>query len=156
MFRKVVFVGAVALLAAGPAASAGADATATLTNSSAGAGRVGLTVVLQAVELQCGRLNARSLTIALPHVMRVPRTIPPSAVRVSGSPVTSVRTSGSTIDLGLSYPKHVATCDSITLGVVRLQVGRAARLGNPPRAGTYGFTVQAEPHGVWRGSLVVR
>ena len=155
MLRKLVLVGGVALLAAGTAA-AGTNATASLSSSSAGAKSVSLTIVLRDAVLQCGKLNARTLTVELPLAMRVPRSIPAGAVRVGGRPVAAVQTEGTTLVLDLRAVTGV-TCDSMVIGSARIQVARAARLGNPARSGTFAFTVEAKPRGqVWRGSLVVR
>lgn len=153
MLRKLALACGVALLGA-TAASASVDATATLSNSSAGARRVALTIVLRADDLRCGRLNARSLSVALPRAMRVPRSISAAAARVDGLPVASVRTEGTTVGLVPAPPKGM-TCDSIGPGIVRIQLTGRAGLGNPARAGTYRFTVAATPAGVWHGSFVV-
>lgn len=154
MLSKLALVAAVALLAATSAWASG-DATATLSSSSPGASRVGLTIVLQDVTLQCGRPDIRSLTVVLPRAMRVPRSISVEAVRLSGRPVASVRTDGTTIQLSTSARPGI-TCDSLVLGSARLELTRAAALGNPANAGTYAFTVEAKPHGeVWHGSLEV-
>lgn len=155
MLRTLVLAGGVALLAAGTAA-AGTNATASLSSSTAGAESVSLTIVLRDTVLQCGKLKARSLTVSLPHAMRVPRSIPAGAVRVGGRSVASVRMEGTTILLSLP-PVVGVTCDSMVMGSVRIQVAPSAGLGNPVRSGTYAFTVEAKPRGqLWRGSLLVR
>jgi hypothetical protein len=157
MMRTIAFVGAVALLGAtaGSAGVPGHAARARLSDSSAGARPVVLTIGLPA-ELRCGQLAAVSLTVILPRAMRAPRSIARSAVRLGGKPVQSVQKSGSTIVVYLPH-QHGATCLVIVHGVARLQFARGADLGNPRRAGSYAFTVEARPgREVWRGSLVVR
>ena len=154
VLRTLALVGALALLAAS-AASAAPDVSLSLSDASAGARPVGITIVLHG-ELRCGRLDARSIKVALPRAMRVPHSIASSATRVGGRPAASVQTAGSTIVLSLWYPKHAMTCNSIRPGIVRLQLGRAAGIGNPLHAGTYRFAVSGPRGEAWRGSFVVR
>jgi hypothetical protein len=156
MLRKVAMVGAVALLGAAVAAAGvgHGSAKASLSNASAGARPVALTIGLPA-ELRCGRLSARSLTVILPRAMHIPRSIARAGVRLDGRAVGSVEPSGSTILVRLVWPKGI-TCFSIVEGVAHLQFARSAGLGNPARAGSYAFTVEAKPRSqVWHGSLVV-
>lgn len=144
----------VALFAAS-AAAAGPDATASLSTRAAGARHVALTIVLRAEDLQCGRLKATSLVVALPRTMRVPRSIAAKDALVSGREVASVQTKGSTITL-VPAPARGVICDSIGPGSVRIELTRGAGLGNPRRAGTYGFAVRPTPRGIaWHGSFVV-
>ena len=145
---------AVALITA-TAASAAGGAGATLSSSTPGARNVSVTIVLDNVVLRCGRPSLSSLSLALPSAMRVPGTIGARAVRVGGKPVQSVRTDGKTIVLSLPGPPRM-TCDVIVLGALRIQLMHKAGLGNPARAGTYAFTVEAKPRGTWHGSFVVR
>lgn len=154
MLRKLALAAVIALLAATTASAAG-GATATLSSSSVSR-RAGLTLVLRPAVLRCGRIGARSLSIALPQAMRVPASISRDTVRVSGEPVTAVRTDGKTIVLSLASASPGATCDSIVVGAARVQLARSAGLVTPARAGTYAFSVTAKPRGaVWRGTFVV-
>jgi len=156
VLRTLALVGAIALLAAASASAAGGT-TATLSNSSPSANRVALTIVLQDVVLRCGRTDIHSLSVVLPHAMHVPRSIAPADVRLGAQQAASVQTNGSTIELSLPSASSGVMCDLLVLGTTRLQISRAAGLGNPARAGTYAFTVEAKPRGeVWHGSLVVR
>jgi len=158
MMSKVAVFGAVALLGATAAAAGamrGVRASASLSESSAAARPVALTIGLPA-ELRCGRLPASSLTVSLPHAMHVPHSMAPAVVRLGGRAVRSVRVRSSRLVLTPALPRGV-TCDSIVRGVAHLKFTRAARLGNPLRAGSYRFTVEAKPTGeVWHGLLVVR
>lgn len=157
MLRKLALAGAVALLAAAGASAAGGGATASLSKASAGARDVALTIDLHDVALQCGRPNARTLSIALPAAMRVPSSISAAAVRVGPRAPSSVATSGRTIEVFLPAPSHKVTCAVMELGTLRIDLSAAAGLGNPAKAGRYAFTVTAGPHtAVWRGSFVVR
>ncbi len=155
VLRKLALVGAVALLTA-TAASAAGGAGATLSSSTPGARNVSVTIVLDDVVLRCGRPSFSSLSLALPRAMRVPGSIGAETVRVGGKPVQSVRTDGKTIALLLPSSPGGVTCDSIVVGPLRIRLTRKAGLGNPARAGTYAFTVEAKPRGAWSGSFVVR
>jgi hypothetical protein len=157
MLRKVALVGAVAFLGAASVAAGGlrgGQARVSMSNASAGARPVALSISLP-TELRCGRITAGSLILVLPRAMRVPRSIARGGVRVSGRVVGSVGTKRSTVVVRLMRPTG-STCYSIVRGVARLQFTRRAGLGNPLRAGSFGFTVEAKPSGEdWRGSLVV-
>lgn len=153
MLRTLAIAGALALLTAA-SASAGGNATAVLTSPTA-AHHSGLTLVLRPAVLRCGRLGARSLTLTLPQAMHVPASISRDAVRVGGQTVAAVRTVGKTIVLSLPSPRGVS-CDSVVVGALRVQLTPAAGLVNPSRAGSYAFSVAAEPRGAtWHGAFAV-
>lgn len=157
MLRKLALAGAVALLAAASASAAGGGATASLSTTSAGARDVALTIELHDVALQCGRPDARTLTIALPAAMRVPSSIPASSVRVGARAPSSVATNGSAVEVSLPALSPKVMCDVIELATLRIQLTAGAGLGNPAKAGRYTFTVTAAPrNAVWRGSFAVR
>lgn len=154
---------AAALLAAAasPAAAAAppeppaTSATAVLSTAAAGARHVALTVRLRG-ELQCGRLNAATVTLRLPAVMHVPRTISTAAVRVGGAAPAHVATSGTTVVISPAPPKD-AICDVIGPGVALVSLSARAGLGNPPTRGAYRFSVVTSPRGeLWRGIFAIR
>jgi hypothetical protein len=91
-------------------------------------------------EMQCGWPGPGTLTIRFPAGMTLPATIPPAAVEVDGKPASSAETQGRSEVLGLPKRPQIM-CDVIGPGVVRIAFSRAARLGNPARAGTYAVRV---------------
>ena len=155
VLRRLALVGVVALVTAAAASAAG-GAGATLSSSAPGARNVSVTIVLDDVVFRCGSPNLSSLSLALPPAMRVPGSIPARSVRVGGRLARSVRPDGKTIAVSLTASPHRMTCDVIVVGPLRIQLTRKAGLGNPARAGTYAFTVEAKPRGAWHGSFVVR
>lgn len=156
MLRALALGAVAATLLVSGAASASLGATLQLSNPSAGAHGVAVTIVLRDAVLQCGQLDARSLSIRLPGAMPVPRSIPTAAVRVEGRTASSVETSSGRITVSLASSKPAATCDSIVEGKASILITGAARLANPARTGTYAFAVKTSPRGeTWRGSFVV-
>ena len=134
----VVAIASLCLAAIALAAPAGL-ATATLSSSKAGARHVTLTVSLT-TELQCGRLmGSRTLVVTLPAKARIAKTVPATAVLVSGKAVSQVAVAGRVLTLSLA-PTRGMTCNSITTGIAKVVVGRAAGLRNPPAPG--GYTVR--------------
>jgi hypothetical protein len=153
-------IACVAALVAGPLSWAGGStlgartATAVLSDDGAGARPVALTISVRA-ELQCGRLRSSSITVSLPSAMRVPASLPRAAVSVSGRAAASVRTSGMDVIVQAARPQGI-TCDALGPGVARITFLRAAGLGNPARAGSYGFEVVATPlGGRWHGVISI-
>jgi hypothetical protein len=133
---------ALALCASGSALAATGDtpATATLSSSKAGAKHVTMTVALRS-DLQCGRLmGSRTLALTLPAKAHVAATIPTSAVTVSGRAVSTVSVAGRVVTVTLPLP-HGMTCNSITMGTVRIVLTPAAAFANPKAAGTYAVRV---------------
>ena len=134
----------------------GHGATAEASDASPGARPVALTIRLHA-ELQCGRFDATSIAVSLPSSMRVPGSLSRAAITVAGKAVISVEVNGSRIVIHRAATKPGVTCDVIGPGVVTIRFARLAGLGNPPRPGSYSFTVVATPRGgTWRGVLSIR
>jgi hypothetical protein len=126
-------------LATGALASTAGLATATLSSSKAGARHVTMTVSLT-TELQCGRLmGSRTLVVTLPAKARIAKTVPATAVLVSGKAVGEVAVAGRVLTLSLAPPRG-AICDSITTGIAKVVVTAAAGLRNPATPG--GYTVR--------------
>ena len=67
-------------------------------------------------------------------------------------------TEGKTVVLSLPLATNRMTCDLMSIGPAYASCSRAQRLSGTRRTpGSYGFTVEAKPHGgAWHGSFVVR
>jgi len=63
-----------------------------------------------------------------------------SAIAVDGKQPFSVKLAGRTLSIAMPPPTGVM-CDVIAPGTATILVSRAARLGNPPVAGTYKLVV---------------
>lgn len=134
----VAALASLCLAASALAASAG-RATAALSSSKAGAKHVTMTVSLT-TELQCGRLmGSRTLVVTLPAKARIAKTVPATAVLVSGKAVSQVAVAGRVLTLSLAPPSGMM-CDSITTGIAKVVVGATAGLRNPAAPG--GYTVR--------------
>jgi hypothetical protein len=95
------------------------------------------------VELQCGRLQGRSILVALPAAMRVEASIPRSAVLVNDRPVAAVSVTGHSVRLTTPAASGGVICDVMAPGKVSIVFTRAAGVGNPRAAGTYTVTLRA-------------
>lgn len=134
---------ALAGLASAGAAAAGAGpkpASVTLSSTRAGARPVAMTVAWQ-TELQCGRLLSRKVELRFPASERLPSSVATSSVRVGGLHPASVTVSAHTLTIMLPRPSGLQ-CYTLATGTARIVLGRAAHLGNPSRAGTYGIVVR--------------
>lgn len=146
MLRAVGAVVCGAALATGAAAVAappgaeGSDwASVSLSSVHAGARPVALVVSLH-TELQCGRLRGGPLALTFPAAARLPRTMSASAITVEGKQPFSVKLADRTLSITMPPPIGVM-CDVIAPGTAKIVVSRAARVGNPPVAGTYKLVV---------------
>jgi len=123
-----------------PAAAAfprGPEHSALVALSSTRAGVRPVTLSLElGYEMQCGYPGPGPLRIQLPPQVRLPATLPRSALLVDGRAASSAALSGHTLELGLALPPRVM-CDVIGPGRLTIVLGRAADVGNPLRAGTY-------------------
>ena len=143
-----VLAGATALIAPAALASAGAvpaprpvgGLTATAVPARAGAMPAVLTL-RGTFELQCGRPRGDSVAVVLPSASRLTRPMAGGSVLVDGRPASAVRVRGSVVTLGLTRASG-AICDVIGQGTITVVFTRAARIGNPPRAGSYGVTME--------------
>lgn len=150
--RSVVALALVAAPAALAAPPLGDTATATLSHTAPGAKQVVLTIRFRTM-LQCGRLNAPSLSVRLPASMHVPARIRRADVTVSGKPPAAVDVSRGTT-VALTFPKPGITCYVLGPGTVVVRLGARAGLANPARAGKYDFSVGTPRHS-WRGVLTI-
>lgn len=110
-----------------------------LSSSLAGAAPVAITVHA-GYAMQCGWPGPR-IEIVFPAAERLPARIAPAAVRVNGRPPAAAARSDSTVTLTIARPSGVM-CDAIGPGTARIVFTRAARIGNPRRAGRYRLTVR--------------
>ncbi len=108
-----------------------------LSSSAAGATAVTATLKLRA-ELQCGQPGATPLVVQLPAGETVPASLDAADVLVNGKAPAAVDVSGRRVAVTPARPDGVV-CDVLAPGPIALRIGR---LGNPPRAGSYAFTVQ--------------
>jgi hypothetical protein len=72
--------------------------------------------------------------------MRVPRTVPARAVLIGNEHARTVQVTKHTLAVALPRPQGV-TCQSITFGAATIVLTKAAKLGNPAKAGRYPFVV---------------
>jgi len=128
-----------AAVAAPPGAEGSDWASASLSSVHAGARPVALVVSLH-TELQCGQLRGGALALTFPAAARLPRTISASAIAVDGKQPLSVKLANRTLSITMAPPVG-AICDVIGEGTAKIAVSRAARVGNPPAAGTYKLVV---------------
>ncbi len=138
---RALFV-VVLVMFAGLATSASAmragDATAVATPRTAGARPARLTVSLS-LELRCGKPGPAAIAVSLPRAWRVPKTVARTAVWIDTSHPHAVSVSGHTVTLQPATPN--GTCTVIAPGTIKVKFTRAAKLGNPRKAGRY--TVRA-------------
>ena len=126
-----------------PASTYSPGATITLSSSRAGARSVRLAIKLPAV-LQCGYPRGGAVAVTLPLKASVPRKITRAAVRVNGKLAGNVTVSRRTVTVAMPRPAGML-CDSITDGTMLVAIGSGAKLGNPPKAGTYKITIKRGP-----------
>jgi hypothetical protein len=115
------------------------SAAISLSSALAGARPVALTLTLT-YEMQCGYPGPGPVTIIFPRQERLPGTIAPQQVLVDGHPARTALVSGHVVSVGLAPPPPIM-CDVIGPGHLTIRFSRAARLGNPLRAGSYTLTV---------------
>jgi hypothetical protein len=104
----------------------------------AGAKPAGLKLSLS-LELRCGKPGHAAIVVSLPRRWRVPKTVARTAVWINDVHPENVGVSRHTLTLQPVAPK--GTCTVIGPGIITVKFTRAARLGNPRRAGRY--TVRA-------------
>jgi len=108
------------------------------TPSAAGAKPARLKVSLS-LELHCAKPGPAAIVISLPRAWRVPKTVAQPAVWIDTSHPKAVTVSGHTLTLEPVAP--TGTCNVIAPGTITVKFTRAAKLGNPRKAGRY--TVRA-------------
>ena len=86
--------------------------------------------------MQCGYPGPGPVRVVRPAGERVPATIPGSAVLVNGKAAPAASVVGRAVGVTLP-PSPRIMCDAIGPGRLTIVFTRAARLGNPLRAGSY-------------------
>jgi hypothetical protein len=114
------------------------SATATAAPSAASARPARLTVSLS-LELRCGQPSSAAIAVSLPRAWRVPSTVARKAVWIDTAHPHAVTVSGHTLSLRPAAPP--GGCTVIAPGTITVKFTRAAKLGNPRKAGRY--TVRA-------------
>ena len=110
-------------------------ATASLSSTTAGAKPVALTVTVH-YEMICGQPGPGTAVVTLPTAASVPSSIAASSVLVNGRTAPAVAVKGH--DIAVTLPTHRGvTCLVVGPGTLRLDLTRAAGIGNPRAAGTY-------------------
>ncbi len=104
------------------------------TPQTAGAKPAALTVSLN-LELRCAKPGPTAITVSLPHAWRVPKTVARRAVWIDTSHPDAVSVSSHTLTLQPATP--TGTCTVIAPGTIEVKFTRAAKLGNPRKAGRY-------------------
>jgi len=118
-------------------------ATVSLSSTKAGAHAVRLAIKLPAV-LQCGYPRGGAVVVTLPQASTVPHAIGRAAVKVNGKLAGSVAVVRRSVTVAMPRPAGML-CDSITDGTMLIAIGAGAKLGNPPKAGTYKITIKRGP-----------
>jgi hypothetical protein len=131
----VLALAALAVLATSASAAMQVGAAAGVaTPSTAGAKPARLKVSLT-LELQCAKPGPAAIVVSLPGAWHVPKTVARTAVWVDGSHPKALTVSGHTLTLAPVAP--TGTCTVIAPGTIRVKFTRAAKLGNPGKAGRY-------------------
>src|SRR5262249_5455842 len=87
------------------------------------------------LDLRCGKPGPAAIAVSLPGAWRVPKTIARKAVWIDSSHPDAVTVSGHTLTLKPNAP--TGTCTVIAPGTIKVKFTRAAKLGNPSKAGRY-------------------
>jgi hypothetical protein len=123
-----------ALATSASAAMPVGGATAAATPQSAGVKPARLKVSLT-LELQCAKPGPTPIVVSLPRAWRVPKTVAGTAVLIDNVHPKNVDVSNHTLTIQPVVPK--GTCTVLAPGTIKLRFTRAAKLGNPRRAGRY-------------------
>lgn len=87
------------------------------------------------LELKCAKPGPAAIVVALPRAWRVPKSVGRSAAWIDSTHPKSLTVSGHTLTLAPVAP--TGTCTAVAPGTITLRFTRAARLGNPRKAGRY-------------------
>ena len=130
----VLTLATAAVLATSASAAQIGTAAGVATPNTAGARPARLKISLN-LELRCAKPGPTAIVIALPRAWHVPKQVARSAVWVDSSHPTALRVSGHTLTLRPVSP--AGTCNVIAPGTITVKLTRAAKLGNPRKAGRY-------------------
>ena len=109
-------------------------ATGAATPSTAGAKPARLKITLS-LRLRCAKPGPAAIVVSLPRAWRVPNNVARAAVWIDSSHPEAVTVSRHTLTLQPVAP--TGTCNVISLGTITIKFTRAAKLGNPRKAGRY-------------------
>lgn len=109
-------------------------AAAAATPSTAGTKPARLTIKLT-LNLRCAKPGPAAIVVSLPRAWRVPKSIERKAVWIDESHPTAVTVTHHKLTLQPKAP--TGTCNVIALGTIKVKFTRAAKLGNPRKAGRY-------------------
>jgi hypothetical protein len=123
-----------AVLATSAAAAQIGTAAGVATPNTAGAKPARLKVSLN-LELRCARPGLAAIVVSLPKAWRVPKQVARNAVWVDSSHPSALTVSRHTLTVQPVSP--TGTCNSIAPGTITVKFTRAAKLGNPHKAGRY-------------------
>lgn len=123
-----------AVLSTSAAAAQIGTATGVATPNTAGAKPARLKVSLN-LELRCARPGPAAIVVSLPKAWRVPKQVARTAALIDSSHPTALTVSGHTLTLQPVSP--TGTCNAIAPGTITVRFTRAAKLGNPRKAGRY-------------------
>jgi hypothetical protein len=113
-------------------------AVAVATPNAAGAKPARLKVSLR-LELRCAKPGPAAIVISLPRAWRVPKAVTRTAVWIDSSHPAAVTVSHPMLTLQPGAP--TGSCNVMAPGTITVKFTRAAKLGNPRKAGRY--TVRA-------------
>jgi hypothetical protein len=119
----------------------GVSMTVTASPRAAGAHAVRLTMTLR-YEMQCGYPGVGPLVVTFPSALKLPQRFASSAVKLNGKPIAA-KVKGRHVTVTIAPHKGVL-CSLMGPGSVTLVFTPAAKLTNPARAGSYGFTATHE------------
>jgi hypothetical protein len=126
---------ALALMATSASAAmpvGGAAGAATPSTAGARPARLKITLSLR---LRCAKPGPAAIVVSLPRAWRVPKAVARAAVWIDSSHPRAVTVSQHTVTLEPVAP--TGTCNVIALGTIAVKFTRAAKLGNPRKAGRY-------------------
>ena len=128
-------LGAFAILGTSVSAAMSVDgASAVATPNSAAAKPARLKVSLS-LELRCAKPGPAAIEVSLPRAWRVPKSVARRAVWIDRTHPKAATVSGHTVTLKPVTP--TGGCNVIAPGTITVKFTRAAKLGNPRKAGRY-------------------
>jgi hypothetical protein len=96
-------------------------------------------------EMLCAQPGRGPVVVTLPSGVRMPSTIRPASVVVGDKTPPSVEVDGHVVTIALA-PNSNVICQSFVPGMLKIVFTKAARIGNPLRAGTYRVRARIGSH----------
>src|SRR5579862_5900977 len=122
----------------------GESATVALSSTRVGKRPVAVTLTL-GYEMQCGYPGSGSLIVALPVTEQLPNSFPGASAVLNGRSVRLGFAAGKALRVTLP-PRPKIMCDVIGPGSLKLVLTKAAKLGNPRKAGSYVISARVDGH----------